>query len=103
MKLKEIEEKLQKVCDIYAEKFKIKRNEDWFLLKLQDEVGELVSAHLKLTERARIDGLTPADLEKNFQDEIADVLAMTILFARYKSIDSEKSIREKWFQYLPEV
>tara|TARA_B110001454_G_C12723340_1_gene436787 strand:- start:6288 stop:6590 length:303 start_codon:yes stop_codon:yes gene_type:complete len=100
MNLKEISEQLGKVSDIYAQKFGIKRDNDWFLLKLQEEMGELSSAYLKLTQRARVGSETAADLEKNLRDEVADVMALTILFAKHRGIDVEQAIKDKWFQYL---
>lgn len=100
MNLKEIEEKLKKVSDIYTEKFNIKRDDDWFVLKIQEELGELSSAHLKITERARVGNQSKPELDKNLKDEIADVIAMTILFAHHKGIDVESAIKDKWFKYL---
>ncbi len=100
MNLKEIEEKLKRVSDVYAEKFKIKRDQDWFILKIQEELGELSSAHLKLTERARTGEQTDVELQKNLRDEIADVIAMTMLFAHHKGIDVEQALKDKWFKYL---
>ena len=46
----------KRVSDVYANKFGIKRDDDWFILKIQEELGELTAAHLKLTQRARIGG-----------------------------------------------
>lgn len=100
MNLKEIEANLKRVCDLYAQKFNINRDDDWFVLKIQEELGELSSAHLKLTQRARVDGETKAELEQNLKDEIADVIAMAILFAHHKGIDVESAIKDKWFKYL---
>lgn len=100
MDLKEITNRLSKVSDIYADKFNIRRDDDWFVLKIQEELGELSAAHLKLTQRARIGESSQADLNKNLEDEIADVVAMTLLFARHKGIDIQRAIEEKWFKYL---
>ncbi len=100
MNLKEITENLQRVSDTYAEKFRIRRDEDWFILKIQEELGELSAAHLKMTDRARKGNLSPEELHKNLQDEIGDVLALTLLYAKHRGIDAEKALREKWFQYL---
>ncbi len=100
MNLKEISDQLGKVSDIYAQKFGIKRDNDWFLLKLQEEMGELSAAYLKLTQRARVGSETPAELDKNLKDEVADVLALTLLFAKHRGIDVEQAITDKWFQYL---
>ena len=100
MNLNEISERLGKVSDIYAEKFGIRRDDDWFVLKIQEELGELSSAYLKLTQRARIGEETQASLETNLKEEIADVIAMTLLFAKHKGIDVEQAIKDKWFRYL---
>lgn len=100
MNLNEISERLSKVIDIYAEKFSIRRDNDWFVLKIQEELGELSCAHLKLTQRARVGEASVEELEKNLRDEIADVIAMTLLFAKHKGIDVEKALEEKWFKYL---
>ncbi len=75
-------------------------DDDWFVLKIQEELGELTPTHLKLTQRARIGELSTGELQKNLEDEIADVIAMTILFAEYKAIDVETAIKNKWFKYL---
>lgn len=100
MNINEISDELSKVIDIYATKFEIRRDDDWFILKIQEELGELSSAYLKLTQRARTGQSTQIELEKNLRDEVADVIAMTLLFAKHKNIDVEQAIKEKWFQYL---
>lgn len=100
MNLNEISEQLGKVSEIYADKFGIRRDDDWFVLKIQEELGELSSAYLKLTQRGRVRQESEAELYKNLRDEIADVIAMTLLFARHKGIDAEQAIKDKWFQYL---
>ena len=100
MTLKDIEVNLKRVSDVYAEKFSIKRDDDWFILKIQEELGELTAARLKLTQRARIGKLSTGELQKNLEDEVADVIAMTILFAEHKGIDVETTIKNKWFKYL---
>ncbi len=100
MNLSEMASKLLEVSDIYADKFEIKRDPDWYLLKIQEELGELTSAHLKLTARARVGNSTKDELEKNLSDEIADVIAMTILYAKHKGIDVEDAIEKKWLKYL---
>ncbi|RPJ71843.1 MAG: hypothetical protein EHM20_14305 [Alphaproteobacteria bacterium] len=92
--------KLSVVCDIYADKFNIRRDDDWFILKIQEELGELSSAYLKLTQRARVGEQSTEEMEKNLEDEVADVIAMTLLFARNKGIDVEKALNDKWFCHL---
>ncbi len=100
MELSSIIEKLKTVSDGYAAKFGIDRTDDWFILKIQEELGELASAHLKLTQRARVGDKTQDELEKNLEDEIADVIALTLLFAEHKKIDVAQALNNKWFKYL---
>lgn len=100
MNLDEISEQLGKVIDIYAQKFGILRDDDWFVLKIQEELGELSSAYLKLTQRARVSEKSTQELEINLQEEIADVVAMTLLFARHRGINVEQAIKSKWFRHL---
>ncbi len=59
MSLKAATDPIQEVCDLYAERCAIRRDDDWFLLKIQEELGELVQAHLRLTQRGRTKGLSP--------------------------------------------
>jgi NTP pyrophosphatase (non-canonical NTP hydrolase) len=85
---------------VYSEKYSIQTSDDYYLLKIQEELGELSSAYLKLTQRARAKQATAEELEKNLREEVADVIAMTILFAKGRGIDVQSALEEKWFKYL---
>ncbi len=100
MNLTELTELLSQVSDTYAKNFSIQRSDDWYLLKIQEELGELTAAFLKLSARARVQGTQ--DLKSNLEAELADVLAMTLLFAKSQGIDPQGAIRNKWFKYLEE-
>ncbi len=100
MKLKKLTEELEKVAIIYSKKYKIKRTGDWYMMKIQEELGELSSAYLKTTKRARTKKKTQAELQENFKEEFADVLSMLLLFARHQKIDMDKAVQEKWLSYL---
>jgi NTP pyrophosphatase (non-canonical NTP hydrolase) len=56
MDLEHISAEVEQVSQIYAEKFGIERDATWFLLKLQEEVGELTQSYLMLTGNARAKG-----------------------------------------------
>lgn len=101
MKLAELENKLSQISDLYAEQYKINRTDDWFILKIQEELGELAAAHLKCTARGRIGQQSSAELNQNFKDELADVIALAIIFATHKGLKTEDILRDKWFKYLP--
>ena len=44
MDLTQLGEEIEQISQIYADKFGIERDGDWFLLKLQEEVGDLTQA-----------------------------------------------------------
>jgi NTP pyrophosphatase (non-canonical NTP hydrolase) len=100
MNLSELSDQLEKIIRTYGDKFKIDTNSDWYLMKLQEEAGELASSYLQMTGRSRKKDKSPQEIQKNFEDEISDVLAMTILLARSKGIDLDKAFKNKWFTYL---
>lgn len=98
--LAELTEKLARVSDTYAANCDIARDDDWYALKLSEEVGELVAEHLRGSGRGRRKGMTHAEISEALADEAADVLAMTLLFARHNGIDLVAALERKWFSYL---
>ena len=100
--------RVQAVSDIYADAFGIERDEGWHLAKLQEELGELMAAHLKATGRGRTrrsDAEAKADtdediLRRNVEDETADLFAQVLLFAAWRGVDLPKALERKWFSYL---
>ena len=83
------------VSDIYAGRFDIRRDDDWALIKLQEELGELAQAHLRLSSRGR----GAAD-ETARADEAADVLCMLLLYCRRFGIDLDAAVARKWLAHL---
>jgi NTP pyrophosphatase (non-canonical NTP hydrolase) len=98
--LAELAPLVAEVSDTYASRNAIARDDDWFLLKLQEELGELTAGYLKTTGRGRLKGADAATVSLALEDEAADVLAMLILFARHNGIDLDAALERKWFQYL---
>ena len=99
--LVELEGMVARVSDVYADRFGIRRDDDWFILKLQEELGELTAEYLRGTERARLNGASAVDLRTALENEAADVLAMLLLFAQRNGIDLDAALQRKWFKYLP--
>jgi NTP pyrophosphatase (non-canonical NTP hydrolase) len=96
MEIAHVAEEVEQVSQSYAEKFKIERDATWFILKLQEEVGELIQAYLMLLGKARTKGKSHAELQADFNKEVADVFCQTLLLARFYGIDIEKEVEEKW-------
>ncbi|WP_236898928.1 phosphoribosyl-ATP pyrophosphohydrolase [Devosia sp. SL43] len=91
---------VSEVSDTYASRNDIVRDADWYLLKVQEELGELTAEYLKTTGRGRLKGADVAAVRTAMEDETADVLAMLLLFADNNGIDLEAALARKWFQHL---
>ena len=89
-----------KVSDTYASRNAIARNDDWYLLKLQEELGELTAEYLRITGRGRTKGADAAAIRLALEDEAADVLATLLVFAHKNGIDLDAALERKWFQHL---
>lgn len=96
MNIKTLSNKTEKVSQNYIKKFNIERNDDWFLLKLQEELGELTQSYLKLKGKAKTEGKSEAELKDAFAKETADVFCQVLLLAKHNDIDLEKEIEQKW-------
>lgn len=100
MDLKIVTKKVKMVSDQYEKNCNIKRDDDWYILKLHEEIGELTQNYLSYTLRGRNRNLTQEELKKNISNEVADILGQVLLFADYHDIDLEKAMEDKWFSYL---
>lgn len=88
---------IARVSEIYADRFKIKRDEIWYLLKLQEEIGELTKAYIN---HKGLGKKVPENAKAELEAEIADVLAHILLLADKIGIDSQKALQNKWLSHL---
>lgn len=98
-KLSEQTRAVERISEAYAEKFDINRDDSWFMLKLQEEVGELTQAFLAITGGARPKGRSAEELAEDFAAELSDVYCHTLLLANRFGIDLETAIQAKWMQW----
>lgn len=96
--LAELSHRAARVSAIYAERHGVQRDDDWFLIKLQEELGELAQVHLRLSRRGRGE----AD-ETARADEAADLFCQLLTYCRRFGIDLEAAVERKWFQHLPKA
>lgn len=101
MDLQTLTDQLEEVSAGYAAANDINRTPDWFVLKLQEEVGELTQAYLMKMGQARDKGHTDAQIEEGFRAEIADVLAQVLLVARLHEVDVAAALEDKWLRWHP--
>lgn len=101
--LAELSEDVETVSARYARVCDVRRDGDWYLLKLQEELGELTAEALRLSGRGRVEGHDPGAVAERMADEAADLLGGILLFARHHGIDLEAALERKWFRYLPDA
>ena len=99
MNIKDLSEEVEKISLIYSEKFDIDRDGNWFILKLQEELGELIQSYLMMIKQGRHKGKSPEEIKDNFRKEIADVFSHVLLLAKFYKIDLEKEVEEKWLKW----
>jgi NTP pyrophosphatase (non-canonical NTP hydrolase) len=93
--LGDITDAAARISDIYARKFGVARDDDWYLIKLQEELGGLAQAHLRLSSRGRGEAT-----EHDRADEAADLLCMLLLYCQRFGIDPDQAVRRKWLTWL---
>lgn len=100
MDLRQLSEDVETLSRRYAEVYAFERDDAWYLLKLQEEVGELTQAFLMRAGQARAKGLSYAERDANFRAEIADVLCQLLLLARHHDVDVAAEVERKWLYRL---
>lgn len=101
-KLKALALAFGRASDAYASRNGIVRSEEWYMLKLSEELGELVQAWIKLNGQGRRNGASDAELRTSLADETADLLGHVLLFADRNDVDLVSAIRRKWL-FDPEI
>lgn len=97
MDFKTLQEKILAVELAYGKKFGIKIDEDYTLLKLYEEMGELSQAVLINRKKCRPEKYPSAEIAKvKLAEEMADVLGLLITNAKLLDIDLEQALEKKW-------
>ena len=96
--LNALADRLEAISACYAASHGIDRSGDWFLLKVQEEMGEMTQAHLTKTGRSR---RAVSDGDAQLAAETADVLCQLLLFARAAGVDLDAAVRDKWLTWEP--
>jgi NTP pyrophosphatase (non-canonical NTP hydrolase) len=84
---------VEAISRAYARLHDIERSDDWLVLKLGEEVGELTQAYLAASGRSRRDVDAGRDA---LRAEMADVLAHLLLLAERFDVDLDAALEAKW-------
>jgi NTP pyrophosphatase (non-canonical NTP hydrolase) len=99
MELAALADRLEHISVGYAEREGVDRDDDWFLLKLMEELGELTQIQLARTGRSKDRGMDDAKLDERLAEECADVLGHVLLFARRNGVDLQQALERKWIRW----
>lgn len=81
----------------YGKKYDVQIDEDFALLKLYEEVGELAQAVLIHRKNSRPEKhLSEEASKRELAKELADVVGMVIVNAHLLGVDLEEAIKNKW-------
>ncbi|MGV1761212.1 pyrophosphatase [Rhizobium sp. A22-96] len=94
--LSDLMQQFETASATYAAENGLERDDDWFVLKLQEEMGELTQIWNRTTGRGRRKGMTEEQLGTALADETADVLGHILLFAQRNHLDLAAAIERKW-------
>lgn len=98
--LRVLTEAIEAVSSRYAQRFGIRRDVEWCLLKLAEELGELTQAHLRLVGQGRGDA-DAAECRRRFEDEMADLLGQLLVLAQLSGVDLAAALDRKWLCWHP--
>ncbi len=97
MDFKELQKKVIKNALHYGKKYNVQIDEDFALLKLYEEVGELAQAVLIHRKKSRPEKYVSIEIsKKEVAKELADVVGMVMVNAYLLEIDLEEAIDKKW-------
>ena len=120
MELDALADRLERISVAYAAREGFTRDDDWFLLKLVEELGELTQIQLARTSRSKDRGYDAAQLDERLavgprtrrgpaasrsdvvgrvRGECADVLGHVLLLARRHGVDLDAAVEEKWLRW----
>jgi NTP pyrophosphatase (non-canonical NTP hydrolase) len=99
VELQNLSDEVEIISRVYARVHALERTDDWLVLKLQEEIGELTQAYLTLSGRSRDRGLSADEVRDAFRGEVADALAQLLLLARRFDVDLSEELERNWFRW----
>lgn len=99
MDFKELQNKVVLNAMNYGKKYNVEIDEEFALLKLYEEVGELAQAVLIHKKKSRPEKFVSEEAsKKELANELADIMGLLIVNAHLLRIDLEEAIERKWIK-----
>ena len=97
MEFSELQKRIITIFEEGIARDKISVNDDYFLMKLEEEVGELAQAYLIYKKQCRPDKyLSDAEARKSVAKELSDVLALVFMISNALDINLMEAVEKKW-------
>lgn len=80
----------------YAEKNNICRDDEFYLFKMQEELGELTRAFLELRGSERRGTKASEELLQKFAGDVASLVGNALILARHFQVDLVDNIKAKF-------
>ena len=97
MELKELQKDVSEVFLNNLKRDGIENSDDYLLLKLTEEVGELIQAFLIHQKRCRKEKyISEEESKKELSKELSDVAGLVFVISMVFNIDLEEAIIKKW-------
>ena len=94
MELNEAAEYCETGWNAYAKAHSIDRDDSFYLLKLQEELGELTRRFLELRRQESV--VDSGKLREKFAGDCASIVGNALILARHFAVDLETHIRAKF-------
>jgi NTP pyrophosphatase (non-canonical NTP hydrolase) len=98
--LRELAQRFEQASQSYATLHGFQRDEDWIILKMQEELGELTQTWIRHTARGRAPAPSSEETMRSLEDETADLFGHVLLFAHRHGLDLGAAIARKW-RFVP--
>ena len=97
MELAALQKQIPKIFSLYLGRHGIKMDDDYVMLKIGEELGELIQAYLIHKKRCRkVKLVSPAESKKELAKELSDVFCLALVIAEQLNIDLEEAVTKKW-------
>ena len=97
MDFNELQKRIVAIFEEGITRDKIPVNDDYFLVKLGEEVGELAQAYLVYKKQCRTEKyLSDEEAKRSVAKELSDVLALVFMISNALDIDLSEAIEKKW-------
>ena len=80
----------------YAERNNIHRDDEFYFLKMQEELGELTRSFLEIRGSEAKSKSSKAELQRKLEGDVTSLVGNALILADYFQVNLEKTLKEKF-------